>query len=172
MTSRSTTPTFAHGQPFWRRPARVAAKVDEAYFEDLGMNTVDFSVTQNAEGAWATGRTAHGRTSRAVQRVPRLLARQLHGSGSPVWIQQSHDPLDRARPYARHEWPTTSATTSTRTSLMDVHPDWTTKLYLPDGSLNTERWDEYRLTTWFDTFSRHFDLSHQVMPMRYGPRGH
>ncbi len=32
------------------------------------------------------------------------------------------------------------------------HPDWATELYLPDGSLNTERWDEYRLTTWFDVF--------------------
>ena len=33
-----------------------------------------------------------------------------------------------------------------------AHPDWATELYLPDGSLNTERWDEYRLTTWFDVF--------------------
>ncbi len=32
------------------------------------------------------------------------------------------------------------------------HPDWATDLYLPDGSLNTELWDEQRLTTWFDTF--------------------
>ena len=42
--------------------------------------------------------------------------------------------------------------------LMDLHPDWTTELYLPDGSLNTERWDEYRLTTWFDTFMPTLDL--------------
>ena len=42
--------------------------------------------------------------------------------------------------------------------LMDLHPDWTTNLYLPDGSLNTERWDEYRLTTWFDTFMPTLDL--------------
>ena len=27
-----------------------------------------------------------------------------------------------------------------------------TDLYLPDGSLNTERWDDHRLTTWFDVF--------------------
>lgn len=27
-----------------------------------------------------------------------------------------------------------------------------TPLYLPDGTLNTERWDDQRLTTWFDTF--------------------
>ena len=40
-----------------------------------------------------------------------------------------------------------------------AHPDWATELYLPDGSLNTERWDEYRLTTWFDIFLPTLDLS-------------
>jgi glycosidase len=39
------------------------------------------------------------------------------------------------------------------------HPDWVTNLYLPDGSLNTEKWDEYRLTTWFDVFLPTLDLS-------------
>lgn len=38
------------------------------------------------------------------------------------------------------------------------HPDWATNLYLPDGSLNTEKWDEHRLTTWFDTFMPTLDL--------------
>lgn len=39
------------------------------------------------------------------------------------------------------------------------HPDWATNLYLPDGSMNTERWDEYRLTTWFDVHLPTLDLS-------------
>ena len=38
------------------------------------------------------------------------------------------------------------------------HPEFTTSLYLPDGTLNTEKWDEYRLTTWFDTFMPTLDL--------------
>ena len=38
------------------------------------------------------------------------------------------------------------------------HPEWATDLYLPDGTLNTEKWDEYRLTTWFDTFMPTLDL--------------
>jgi glycosidase len=38
------------------------------------------------------------------------------------------------------------------------HPDWVTNLYLPDGTLNTEKWDEHRLTTWFDTFLPKLDL--------------
>jgi len=39
-----------------------------------------------------------------------------------------------------------------------LHPDWVTPLYLPDGTLNTERWDDHRLTTWFDTFMPTLDL--------------
>ncbi len=38
------------------------------------------------------------------------------------------------------------------------HPEWATDLYLPDGTLNTEKWDEHRLTTWFDTFLPTLDL--------------
>jgi glycosidase len=42
--------------------------------------------------------------------------------------------------------------------LYKQHPDWYTSLYLPDGSKNTERWDEYRLTTWFDDFMPTFNF--------------
>ena len=38
------------------------------------------------------------------------------------------------------------------------HRDWFGQLELPDGSLNIRRWDEYRLTTWFDTFIPSFDF--------------
>ena len=33
-----------------------------------------------------------------------------------------------------------------------AHPDCCTPLMLPDGSRNLERWDDHRLTTWFDVF--------------------
>ena len=39
------------------------------------------------------------------------------------------------------------------------HPDWATPLYLEDGTLNTERWDTHRLTTWFDKHLATLDLS-------------
>ncbi|MDA0303964.1 MAG: alpha-amylase family glycosyl hydrolase [Bacteroidetes bacterium] len=38
------------------------------------------------------------------------------------------------------------------------HPDWVTPLYLPDGTMNTQLWDDQRLTTWFDTFMPTLDL--------------
>jgi glycosidase len=43
--------------------------------------------------------------------------------------------------------------------LYKKHPDWFTNLYLPDGTLNTEKWDSHRLTTWFDTFLPTIDFS-------------
>lgn len=41
------------------------------------------------------------------------------------------------------------------------NPNWVTPLYLPDGTMNTERWDDYRLTTWFDTFMPTLNLMDQ-----------
>jgi glycosidase len=38
---------------------------------------------------------------------------------------------------------------------------WFTNLYLPDGTLNTEKWDEHRLTTWFDVFLPTLNLEKQ-----------
>ena len=38
------------------------------------------------------------------------------------------------------------------------NPDWATPLYLPDGTKNTEKWDEQRLTTWFDDHLPTLDL--------------
>lgn len=38
------------------------------------------------------------------------------------------------------------------------HPEYATPLYLPDGRMNTELWDEQRLTTWFDTFMPSLDF--------------
>ena len=37
------------------------------------------------------------------------------------------------------------------------HRDWFGNLYLPDGTRNLRRWDEYRLTTWFEPFMPKFD---------------
>ena len=37
------------------------------------------------------------------------------------------------------------------------HRDWFGTLDLPDGSLNLRRWDDYRLTTWFEPYLPSFD---------------
>ena len=38
------------------------------------------------------------------------------------------------------------------------HPEWFGELTLPDGSLNLRRWDDYRLSTWFEPYLPSFDF--------------
>lgn len=42
-------------------------------------------------------------------------------------------------------------------SFFKEHRDWFGKLELPDGNLNLRKWDEYRLTTWFEPYIPSFD---------------
>lgn len=41
---------------------------------------------------------------------------------------------------------------------LQAHPDWVTDSIAPDGKPNFERWDDYRLTTWFDKHIPTLDL--------------
>lgn len=47
--------------------------------------------------------------------------------------------------------------------LYQKHPEYFTSLYLPDGTLNTERWNDHRLTTWFDTFMPTIDFANPTV---------
>lgn len=47
--------------------------------------------------------------------------------------------------------------------LYQAHPEYATSMYLPDGRLNVELWDEQRLTTWFDTFMPSLDYSNPAV---------
>jgi len=140
----------------------VTTKLEEGYFDELGMNTVWISpITANAEGAWGLWQDSlrtqvsskfsgyHGYWPVSCTQVDRrfgsrkamtALTDGAHHRGMNVL-------LDYVGNHVHEDHP-----------LMDVHRDWTTNLYLPDGSLNTERWDDHRLTTWFDTFMPTLDL--------------
>lgn len=141
--------------------AGVRAALEDGYFERLGMNTVWLSpITQNPEGAYGLWKHPqiqltskfsgyHGywpiRSTVVDHRFGNLdewkaLLDEAHARGNNVL-------LDYVANHVHEEHP-----------IYQAHPDWATELYLPDGSLNTERWDEYRLTTWFDTFMPTLDL--------------
>lgn len=137
--------------------AGVTQKIKDGYFTALGINTIWLSpITQNPLGAWG------------LYPEPRTKFSGYHGywpiSSSKVdfrfgssdelkaLIAEAHSRnmnviLDYVANHVHKEHP-----------LYIEHPDWATSLYLPDGSLNTERWDEYRLTTWFDVFLPTLDL--------------
>lgn len=137
--------------------AGVTQKLKEGYFDSLGINTIWLSpVTQNPEGAfglWKKPRTKfsgyHGYWPVSSSKVDyrygtsdelKELVEEAHKRNINVILDYVANHVHRLHP------------------LYQQHKDWATDLYLPDGTLNTERWDEYRLTTWFDSFLPTLDL--------------
>lgn len=137
----------------------VHSKITDDYFKQLGVNTVWLSpITQNPRGAyglWDKGGVKskfsgyHGYWPISSTKID-----YRFGSDSDLMniITDAHSQemnviLDYVANHVHEEHP-----------VYQQHPEWATELYLPDGSLNTEKWDEYRLTTWFDTFMPTLDL--------------
>jgi glycosidase len=137
--------------------AGITAKVKEGYFNDLGINTLWISpVVLNPKGAygqWNDPKTKfsayHGYWPISFTQVdPRMgtaeelkeLVSEAHSRGLNVLLDFVAHHVHVLHPYYIQ------------------HPNWTTSLYLPDGTMNTEKWDEHRLTTWFDVFLPTLDL--------------
>ena len=121
----------------------VEQRLRSGYFQDLGLNTVWISpVTQNAEGAWGlwqdSARTEvtskfsgyHGYWPVSCTQVDRRFGAQgaLEALTESAHEQEMNVVLDYVANHVHEDHP-----------LMDAHPDWTTDLYLPDGTMNTEK---------------------------------
>ncbi|MBI9037970.1 MAG: hypothetical protein JEY97_07550 [Bacteroidales bacterium] len=136
----------------------ITQKIKDGYFNDLGINTIWVSpLVQNpkdAFGLWPEPRTKfsgyHGYWPVSFTKIDyrygtsnelKELVETAHQHGLNVL-------LDFVANHVHQEHP-----------VYQEHNDWATNLYLPDGSLNTEKWDEHRLTTWFDVFLPTLDLS-------------
>ncbi len=138
----------------------VLKKLEEGYFTSLGINTLWLSpITQNPEGAyglwpnpitkfsgyhgyWPISNTKIDDRFGNEETFKKLIA-TAHKKNINVLLDYVANHVHEKHP------------------LYKEHPDWVTQLYLPDGSLNTERWDDHRLTTWFDTFMPTLDFSKQ-----------
>lgn len=130
----------------------VQKKIEQGYFEDLGFNTIWLSpIAKNPSGAWGywnKGLTTkfsayHGYWPTSYSLVD---ARFGTNKSFEKLISKAHEKeLNIVLDFVAHH-------IHTDHPLYKAHPTWVTSLYLPDGSMNTEKWDEHRLTTWFDTF--------------------
>ena len=140
--------------------AGITQTIKSGYFQEIGVNTLWLSpITQNPEtayGLWDQGGPVtkfsgyHGywpvSSTKTDDRFGteeefRELLDVAHEHGMSVI-------LDYVANHVHEEHP-----------VYKQHPDWATDLYLPDGRLNTELWEEQRLTTWFDTFMPTLDFS-------------
>ncbi|MEQ9186297.1 MAG: alpha-amylase family glycosyl hydrolase [Cryomorphaceae bacterium] len=136
----------------------VRQKLEEDYFDDLGINTLWISpITQNPTGAyqeypeprrWFSG--YHGYWPISFKKVDHRLG---SNAGLKTLVDQTHESnkniiLDYVCNHVHEEHP-----------MIISHPEWKTDLDLPDGRRNLRLWDEQRLTTWFDDFLPTLDFS-------------
>ncbi|WP_224491332.1 alpha-amylase family glycosyl hydrolase [Robertkochia flava] len=136
----------------------VVDKIDDGYFRELGINTIWLSpITQNTEGAYGLWKEPYTRFSGYHGYWPVSNTRIDYRFGNEAVLKEliakAHENgmnviLDYVANHVHKEHP-----------LYKEHPEWATSLYLPDGSMNTERWDDHRLTTWFDTHLPTLDFS-------------
>ena len=138
--------------------AGIIQKINDGYFEDLGINTIWVSpVVRNPKGAWGmypnpkTKFSAyHGYWPVSFTKIDERfgteeelsqLVETAHKHNLNVLLDFVANHVHQEHPYYKQ------------------HPENVTQLHLPDGTLNTERWDDHRLTTWFDVFLPTLDLS-------------
>lgn len=142
--------------------AGVQAALTDGYFDSLGVNTVWVSpIVRNPEGAWGywqdpkTDVTSkfsgyHGywpvRSTEVDDRFGTM--EELKQLTDDLHAHDMNLLLDYVANHVHEEHP-----------VYQQHPEWATDLYLPDGRMNTQLWDEQRLTTWFDTFMPSLDFS-------------
>ena len=137
--------------------AGVTQKIKDGYFSSLGINTLWLSpITRNPKGAYGkypdpvtTFSGYHGYWPVSLQQIDSRFGTK---SDMQELISEAHKQninviLDYVAHHVHQEHP-----------LVKLKPEWFTPLYLPDGTINTERWDDQRLTTWFDVFMPTLDL--------------
>ncbi len=135
----------------------VTEKIKDGYFEKLGVNTIWISpVVKNPEEAYGFWPDPPSKFSgyHGYWPISFTLIDDRYGTEDDLHelVRTAHENdmnvlLDFVANHVHINHP-----------VYQEHPDWATELYLPDGSLNTERWDEYRLTTWFDVHLPTLDL--------------
>lgn len=147
-----------HKVDFWGGDVvGITKKIEDGYFKSLNINTLWISpVVKNPEGPWGEWKNPNTKFSGyhgywpisstetdsrfCTKQELELFIKTAEKNGINVL-------LDYVAHHIHQDHP-----------LYKSHPDWYTSLYLPDGTKNTERWDDHRLTTWFDDFMPTFNF--------------
>ncbi len=135
----------------------ITQKIEDGYFKKLNINTLWVSpVVKNPEGPWGEWKNPNTKFSgyhgywpiSSTETDSRFCTKlELETFIKTAEKNGINVLLDYVAHHIHQDHP-----------LFKNHPDWYTPLYLPDGSKNTERWDDHRLTTWFDDFMPTFNF--------------
>lgn len=138
--------------------AGITKQLNAGYFDSLGVNTLWVSpIVKNVEGAygfWKKPKTKfsayHGYWPISFTEIDNRFGtpQELNALVSDLHNGNKNIIIDFVAHHVHIESP-----------FYKQHKNQVTNLYLPDGTLNTERWDDYRLTTWFDVFLPTLDNS-------------
>ncbi|MFI5171225.1 MAG: alpha-amylase family glycosyl hydrolase [Chitinophagales bacterium] len=140
----------------------IQQKINEGYFQAMGFNALWVSpIFQNPYVAyqefpephrWFSG--YHGYWPISLSKVDtrfgdnnlfKKLVASAHENNMSIY-------LDYVANHIHAEHP-----------LWQQHPEWFSKLDLPDGRKNLRLWDEQRLTTWFEPYMPSFDHSQPIV---------
>jgi cyclomaltodextrinase len=133
----------------------VLQKVESGYFDKLGVNNIWLSpIVRNPEGAYgyynkdgikSKFSAYHGYWPTSFTKVNSHFGNEtdLKNLIASAHKKEYNMVLDFVANHVHESHPVYQA---------NKDNEWATSLYLPDGTLNTEKWDEHRLTTWFDVF--------------------
>ena len=144
--------------------AGLRAKVNDGYFDSLGVNCLWISpLTQNPEDAWGlwnqggpvstfSGYHGYWPVSNikpdhrfATDADVHAFLNDAHAKGNNVLLDYVANHVHELHP------------------VYQKNPQWATNKYTDDGRLNTQLWDEERLTTWFDTFMPTLELRNDTV---------
>lgn len=143
--------------------AGVTQKIEEGFFEALGINTIWISpITQNPYDVWGQYHNPetkftgyHGYWPIYITKVEERFATddELHTMLQTAHQHNMNVILDYVANHLHINSP-----------LFQAHPEWATDSITPDGRRNFELWDEFRLTTWFDVHipSLNYELTEVV----------
>lgn len=136
--------------------AGLTEKIESGYFNDIGVNTLWISpVNQTTDNAWREYPEPHRYYTGYHGYWPVSPKETEPRFGSPAELRKLVESAHQ------HGLKILLDFVSNHVHIEHVYfqenRDWFGSYELPDGSYNIRRWDEYRLTTWFDTFLPSFD---------------
>ncbi len=140
--------------------AGITAKVEDGFFEDLGVTTIWISpITQNPYDAWGQNVNPDTKFSgyHGYWPIYSTVVDKRFGTEEELreMLATAHDNnMNVILDYVANHLHINSP-------VLQEHPDWTTDLILPDGRENIALWDEQRLTTWFDKHIPTLDLERE-----------